>query len=279
MGAFGRAFILILLLMGCSRQAQETEFSDLYYLIDLNRYEEAMRKNDSLISKYPENEDLRVIKASIYASQAKLSIWDFKEFSLTYSETEDIPKTGESSSSLKLLLERVEKLGINRKDLGAFKKFIKDLEFIEREKNRFSSLPKFSYDQQIYLNQATSYLRGVSLKKKENRLYRVILEMLNLRYELSNKPYFNSSYIMEIRCVEKINIVAVNFVRVFDQLLRIIGDLRQITPGKEKDLSHFKGALEKGKESISQWKREITRDGGLLKQFFLDSNKSGKRCL
>lgn len=272
----------------CTRKAPSRDFSELYRLIDEQQYDRAIAKCDQLIEDHPDEENLKVLRTSIYASQAGLSMWDFKDFALTYLDKKEIPSGG-GDSSLLHLLKGLQGAGfeMSEKTLSSLSQVVESLELIETERRRLTLLPEFSSQQHAHLTQGLGYLRGQSLQRRESLLYRVILEMLDLRYQLSQNTYFLDSHdLFKITCTGYVEKMMDGVSLTLDQLLRMTDDLEVVLfmtkKGIEKkgkkyeDFSSFRQSLFKQRSQLNQWKGQLSQGMALLGNFLPQDQK--KRC-
>ena len=280
--------MVLLFSSACTRKAPPKDFTELYRMIDEEQYDRALNKCDELIERYPEFENLKVVRTSIYTSQAGLSLWDFKDFALTYLEKKEIPQRG-GDSSLLHILKGLQGAGfdLSEKTSSSLSQLIEGLELIDKERRRLSLLPEFSPEQYAHLNQGLGYLRGKSLNRRENLLYRVILEMLDLRYQLSQNSYFlNSQDLFKVTCASHVEKITDGISLSLDQLLRIADDLEIVLFSEVRDsekseksyqeFASFKKRLLQQRSQLSQWKGYLSQGMALLGNFLPQSED--KRC-
>lgn len=261
--------LLLLALVSCQGQkaSDRDPLSDSYQKIDSGDYDGAIAQLEELHSK-DQGPQIKMALASAYAARAGLKIeklWNFVKALQAPRLTDESIKKSQIFQQMQSLIDKNKSL-LNSTAQDDLNQAAKAMAAFEDYRLRLETLPYVTEEKRLDLARASAVLEGSSTKG--SRLYRAILNLVNLRSSLKDGfNYWNdvngelkkldpeltkNLRNQNILCAVKITKFQSWLSAQFQQLQEISQDIGFAFPSKYQELKEFDTSIQKYKKEIPE---------------------------
>jgi len=230
------AFYLVAACHGTTTQDEQKQYDreiiEAYKLIDSGQTDRAIEKLNQMLTKNPNDTQLRVTLASAYARHAGISMTDFFPLAKTLSQTTGTNRKRKRTRALfeRLAIRIPPEYNDAFKIIDALNRFVFELsDFMER----FEKIPAIQPHQIPAILHAIYTLDGIVGITPGDSLFKALLKAVRFKHNFLNAKIIAPSY----SCQESIQVLSNHIIAMSADIIDIFVDLEIAFPERAQNLN------------------------------------------